>query len=223
MSLIEPITPRKPTNQIHEPTTMKRTTLPLVLAAIAAISLQDVSAHRGLSRADTDGDGVVSEEEKEVAQAAREEAKAAREEARQAIIDEFDADEDGVLNEEERAAAKEAKEAEREAAKTERYGEIDADEDGAVTQEELEAAMPEVDAERVAALLGRYDADENGTVSLEEFLNPVRPDKRGRFVSKRAQKQKGPNRRRGRAIIRRGGFGGKAGGGVEAPAPEALQ
>ena len=215
MSLIEPITPRKPTNQIHEPTTMKRTTLPLVLAAIAAISLQDVSAHRGLSRADTDGDGVVSEEEKEVAQAAREE-------ARQAIIDEFDADEDGVLNEEERAAAKEAKEAEREAAKTERYGEIDADEDGAVTQEELEAAMPEVDAERVAALLGRYDADENGTVSLEEFLNPVRPDKRGRFVSKRAQKQKGPNRRRGRAIIRRGGFGGKAGG-VEAPAPEALQ
>ena len=74
---------------------MKKTILPLALAALALMSAHSVTAHgvfglggSKLAEYDTDGDGTLSEEERAAA-------KAAREEARQAIIDEFDGDGDG--------------------------------------------------------------------------------------------------------------------------------
>ncbi len=198
---------RKQTN----PKEMKKTIFPLLLTTVVTLSLNDASAHRvfglggsRLAEIDTDGDGTISDEEREAA-------RAAREEARQAFIDEFDEDGDGVLNEEEREAAKAAREAEREAAKTERYHEIDGDADGEVTVEELQAAMPEVDPERVAKVLARLDEDESGTVSLDEFLN-ASPRGRGQAGPGGQRGPKAghrPPRRPGRAIRIRGGIGGR--------------
>ena len=204
---------------------MKLKTLTLSLATLSLATLGTVTAHgvfgmgggnSRLAEFDADGDGTLSEEEREAA-------RAAREEARQAIIDEFDADGDGVLNEEERAAAKEARQAERAAAREARFAEIDGEEgDGEITQEELQAALPDASEERVAAVLARYDADENGTVSLEEFVNPTRPDRGSRArggVRKgfKVKARKGP--RGGRAIVIRGWKAPGGNGGDDAPAP----
>ena len=112
--------------------------------------------------------------------------------ARQAIIDEFDADGDGVLNEEERTAAKEARAAERQAEKEARFAEIDTDASGDLSGEEVQVATLATE-ERLAAIVARYDADESGTISLEEFLNPVKSSggKRGHSHSKGKGKHRG--------------------------------
>ncbi len=198
---------------------MKKSTLPLALAAIAVTVFTTNADARGvfglggsrLAEYDTDGDGVLSDEEKAAA-------KEAREAARQAFIDVHDTDGDGVLNEEERAAAREAREAERARAKEERFNEIDGDGDGEVSQEELATALPEASEERVAQVLARYDADENGTISVDEFLNPERPERANR--GNKRGKRGSVSRRRGRAIGIRGGRrgGNDDGGGDDAPA-----
>ena len=94
---------------------MKKSTLPLILAAIALASVGTSQAHNrvfgigstDLAEYDTDGDGVLSDEELAAAKEAR------RAERKQAILDEFDLDGDGELNEDEKTAYREAREAER--------------------------------------------------------------------------------------------------------------
>ena len=73
---------------------MKRTPLTLVLTALAVATITPASAQRLFGRGGENSPD-----------------KTAREEARQAIIDEYDADGDGVLNAAERDAAKEARNA----------------------------------------------------------------------------------------------------------------
>jgi len=111
--------------------------------------------HRGPGRAmrgkllekfDEDGDGKLSEEEREAAKAAmRERAQAGRRrrlspEAREGIREKFDADGDGKLNEEEREAAK--------------------------------AAMKEHMQERRKETFQKLDTNGDGSLSLEEFMTP---------------------------------------------------
>lgn len=205
---------------------MKLKTTTLALTAMSLTLIGTASAERvfGLGGerpapidAGADGDGTVTDEEREAARSAREEARAAaraaREEARQAIIDEFDVDEDGVLNEEERAAAKAAREAERAAAKAERFAEIDGEAgDGEISLEELQAAHPDSSDERVAAVFARLDTDLSTTVSLEEFTNPEPRERRVRGASK-GRKKVLRQGRRGRVAVIRGFRGGRGAGG----------
>ena len=91
------------------------------------------------------------------------------------IIEQFDADGDGKLNEEERAAAKaafEAKMAERkaemEAHRAAILEEFDLDKDGKLNEEEraaAHAAMKERMEAKRAELLEKYDIDEDGKLS----------------------------------------------------------
>ncbi len=217
---------------------MKIKTTTLTLTAVSLTFLGTASAERvfGLGGkrpatmdADADGDGTVTSEEREVAKAAREEARAgaraAREEARQAVIDEFDADEDGVFNEEERAVAKEARDAGRAAEKAAKFAEIDGEDgDGVITAEELQAANPEASEERVVAVFARLDADESGSVSLEEFTNSATQERRARGVFKGRKKVERKGKRGRVSVIRgfrgqRGAGGPGAGADTDAPDP----
>ncbi len=76
------------------------------------------------------------------------------------LLAEFDADEDGELSDEERAAARAAKMAEREARIAARIAEFDADGDGELNDEERAAAH--------AARIAEYDTDGDGELSDEE-------------------------------------------------------
>ncbi len=157
--------------------------------AAAKEAIRAAKVQEKLDEFDSDGDGVLSDEEKAAAREARQAERAAE---RQAIIDEFDADGDGVLNEEERAAAKEARAAERIAAKETRFAEIDTDASGALSAEEVQVATL-ASEERLAAILARYDADESGDISLEEFVDPGKSKggKRGRRHHRRGNDRDG--------------------------------
>ena len=112
--------------------------------------------HPDLTAADTDGDGVLSDAERQ-----------AFREARMAeILAEFDVDEDGELSAEERAAAKAAKRAER-------FATLDIDEDGLLSPTEV------ADTCKLEARFAALDSDEDGFISLEEF-SVARWGRRGR-------------------------------------------
>ena len=88
------------------------------------------------SEADTDGDGVISEEERA---AWRELKMAEREEQMNERFNELDADGDGSISREEWDAWHEQKKAEMEERKAERQAEMDADGDGEISEEERRA------------------------------------------------------------------------------------
>jgi len=121
---------------------------------------------------DVDGDGVLSEEERQAM-------KEAREAARAEWIAQWDADGDGVLSEEEKAAAREAMQAKIEETRTERFNEADADGDGLLSMEEF-LALPgiakiaEEDPDKPALIFDRLDTDDEDGISLEEFLARMR-------------------------------------------------
>jgi Ca2+-binding EF-hand superfamily protein len=121
-----------------------------------------------LATYDTNGDGMIDEEERQAMVEAR---KAAREERRA----EIDTDGDGVISEEERQAARQAVRDRIEAKRQERFNEI-AGEDGLLSLEEF-SALPQfanVDPERVAALFNHLDTDDSGFVTFEEFTARLR-------------------------------------------------
>lgn len=127
-----------------------------------------------VERFDQDGDGRLSAEEREAAQAALGQRRAKGRGRLAELKKRFDKDGDGRLSEEERAAAREfawQKVEERlEGMKVEhpeRYAKIDADGNGTVTREEARAAKEALLArliERRPELVARFDRDGNGTL-----------------------------------------------------------
>lgn len=102
--------------------------------------------HRDLSAADTDGDGELSDAERQAFRDAR----------RADLLAAFDADGDGELSQAERDAARLSK-------RLERFAELDADASGGLSQVEV------ADACRLAEHFDELDADEDGEISSDEF------------------------------------------------------
>ena len=87
------------------------------------------------------------------------------------ILEQFDLNEDGVIDEEERQAAKDARRAARAERRAEHIAEFDTDGDGELSDEEKEAAR---DARRAALQAKREEkfaeiAGEDGSLDLDEF------------------------------------------------------
>ena len=87
------------------------------------------------------------------------------------ILEQFDLNEDGVIDEEERQAAKEARRAARAERRAEHIAEFDTDADGELSDEEKEAAR---EARRAALQAKREEkfaeiAGEDGSLDLDEF------------------------------------------------------
>ncbi len=84
-----------------------------------------------------------------------------------AVLEEFDKDGDGKLNDEESKAAREAMQAKREEARKKMIAEFDKDGDGKLNDEESKAAREAMQAKR-KALVEKYDANKNGRLDPEE-------------------------------------------------------
>ena len=129
-----------------------------------------------MARYDLDGDGELSEEEREVM---REQFRAERRERMiERMTDRFDADGDGVLNEDERLAAEaelEARDIERRTRMVERF---DTDGDGQLSDAESQAAREQFSRGRGGGpgggpggyqqIVQRYDRDGDGDLNLDE-------------------------------------------------------
>jgi Ca2+-binding EF-hand superfamily protein len=99
------------------------------------------------------------------------------------FLQQYDTNDDGVIDEEERQAIKAA----RKAAREERRAEIDTDGDGEISSEEREAAREAI-RERIAAKRAEKFAEiagEDGVLSLEEFaaLPPLKRASEERVAS----------------------------------------
>ena len=84
---------------------------------------------------------------------------------RSKILEHFDADGDGVLNDAEREAAREAGKRRMHKKMLEKF---DTDGDGTVSEEEREAARRQFRERRHAAILKKFDADGDGSLNEEE-------------------------------------------------------
>ena len=131
-----------------------------------------------MDRFDTDGDGEISEEERE---AIRDFWRQRREEERERrLVERFDADGDGILNEDERMVAEaemEARRVERQARMTERF---DTDGDGQLSEAESQAARESFrrgrggddrggnPGDRWRRAIEQYDRDGDGELNLDE-------------------------------------------------------
>jgi len=117
---------------------------------------------------DVNGDGVLSEEEK---QAMRD----VREQRRESLIAQWDTDGDGVISEKERLAAQQKLRDRIEQSRIEHFQEADTDDDGFLSFAEY-SAIPAVQRlaaqypDKPALIFARMDADDDNRVSLEEFL-----------------------------------------------------
>ncbi|MEZ5300238.1 MAG: EF-hand domain-containing protein [Verrucomicrobiales bacterium] len=123
-----------------------------------------------LAEFDVDGDGQLSEEERQAAK-----------EARKARIDEIrdriDTDGDGEISDEEREAAREAMRERIEAKRSERFAAADTDDSGGISAEEFAAIGPvsHLPEDVAARIFDRLDSDDDGSISEEEFLAHLRP------------------------------------------------
>lgn len=85
-----------------------------------------------------------------------------------AVLEQFDADKDGQLNEEERKAARDAMRARREEARKKALEEFDANDDGKLDENERKAMHAALKIRR-EALVEKYDSDGDGKLSREEI------------------------------------------------------
>lgn len=85
-----------------------------------------------------------------------------------AVLEQFDADKDGKLDEDERKAAREAMQAKREEARKKMLEEFDANDDGKLDENERKAMHAAMKAKR-EALVEKYDSDGDGKLSREEI------------------------------------------------------
>ena len=96
-------------------------------------------------------------------------------EKRAELIQQFDANGDGKLDETEREAAKLAK-----------FSEIDTDGSGSLTKSEITAHMTAKVAERVDKRFAKGDTNGDGTISVEEF-SAAGKNRRGKRGERRAE------------------------------------
>jgi len=113
-----------------------------------------------------------------------------REDRRAKMLEQFDTDGDGKLNEEERKAAKEAREAER----IKRFKAADTDKNGTVSQEEFKAIprivkLAERRADAPDKIFTRMDKNKNGVLEEAEFDTRSR-DSRRKGKGKKGGKEK---------------------------------
>ena len=126
---------------------IKRTALPLTIAAVAAALSINAQAKGFADVADTDGDGVISANEIREARVA----------SKAAMLEQFDVNGDGELSGAERGAAKDARQARM-------LSEFDANGDGQLSHAERGAAR---DAQK-AAMQTALDVNGDGVVSDAE-------------------------------------------------------
>jgi Ca2+-binding EF-hand superfamily protein len=165
---------------------MKSSTTLLLSTVLAALALPAGAGERNpfgngelpeiLKPFDVDGDGRLSEEERQAYIAAVRAGEVAHPPGRpdRPRGNPWDTDGDGRLSEEERAAAQEAIRARILEQRTARFNELDKDDDGFLTPEEL-GGIPGLNPERAARVLAHLDKDADGKVSLDEFLSALRP------------------------------------------------
>lgn len=121
-----------------------------------------------LATFDTDGDGKLSATEREAL-------KAAMEAKKQAFLDKYDTNKDGVLSTEELAVAKADREAAIKAERTAKFASIDTSGDGKITLAELQAANADTAPARLEALFKHLDTNSDASISLDEFLATPKP------------------------------------------------
>jgi hypothetical protein len=121
---------------------------------------------------DVNGDGVLSEEEK---QAMRD----AREQRREALISQWDADGDGVISEQERLVAQQKLRDRIEQNRIAHFQEADTNDDGFLSFEEY-SAIPAVQRlaaqypDKPALIFDHMDSNDDNLVSQDEFLGQLR-------------------------------------------------
>ncbi|MFD2257671.1 hypothetical protein ACFSSA_13390 [Luteolibacter algae] len=118
------------------------------------------------------------------------------------VIEEFDKDGDGKLNEEERQAARAAHKEMMEARKKEVLKKFDADKDGKLNESEKEAMK----AEHKKRMLEKFDTDKDGELNDDE-KKAMREEMQNR--------PGGPRGKKGGPRGKRGGPGAEAPGAVE--------
>jgi Ca2+-binding EF-hand superfamily protein len=101
-------------------------------------------------------------------------------EARQKILDEFDANKDGKLDEGERAAAKSALKQRFEAKKKEILDRFDTDKDGKLSPDERKAAREAHQKAMITAWFAKADTNGDGQLSVDE-IEAARQARRTRF------------------------------------------
>jgi Ca2+-binding EF-hand superfamily protein len=119
---------------------------------------------------------------------------------RKAFMEKFDADGDGKLSEEEKAAAKAAMDAKREEMRLKRF---DKDGDGVLSEEEKAAAEA-----AKAKMIAEWDKDGDGKLSKEEHMMM-------RKAMRERQKERAGKRGEGGKRKRKGGGEGEGGAGIE--------
>ncbi|WOO43230.1 hypothetical protein [Rubellicoccus peritrichatus] len=183
--------------------------LAMILAGTAIVAAKPQKERQGppshadfMEQFDTDGDGTISEAERE---SARETMKSEgrrpggrQGQIRQKMIEKFDADGDGKLTGDERKQAREAIRQQRQ------LRHFDADGDGQLNAAEQAEAQAFED-ERKAQMLERFDADGDGLLSDEERQN-----------AKQAMRKAGPRGQKSQRGGDREGRGPKPPSGQEA-------
>lgn len=122
---------------------------------------------------DLDGDGVLSEEEKQAMQVARRE-------RHEEWVDRWDTDGNGVISDEEREAARVRLRDQIEECRIDRFNDADTDGDGFLSFEEFSdipavQRLAEKYPDKPALIFARLDTDDDELVSLEEFMSHLRP------------------------------------------------
>ncbi|HWB03121.1 MAG TPA: EF-hand domain-containing protein [Verrucomicrobiales bacterium] len=124
---------------------------------------------------DVDGDGKLSEEERQAYLQAVHDGQIARpaRPGQPPPGNPWDTDGDGKLSDEEKAAAQEAIRARILAQRSARFDELDKDDDGFLTADEF--LPPGIRPEVAARILAHLDTDKDGKISKDEFLAALRP------------------------------------------------
>jgi len=132
---------------------------------------------------DTDGDGALSDSERETMQAA---IKAEMETKKAEMLTKYDTDGDGKLSETEKKAMHEARKAEMEAKKAAMEAKYDADGNGTLSDTEKQAMHEARKTEMQSQVLKKFDTDGDGTLSDTEkaAMESARPQKGERGMGK---------------------------------------
>ncbi len=127
---------------------------------------------------DVDGDGKLSEEERQAYLKAVHDGQIGHPvrpgQPPTPVANPWDTDGDGKLSDAEKAAAQEAIRAKILAERAARFDELDKDDDGLLTAEEF-LGVPGIRPELAARILAHLDTDGDGKISKDEFLAALRP------------------------------------------------